>query len=91
MSYAVTNFKTKKELSQAVKWWNDFNRHREALGDGFEASATDASPVRCYNPGLDPDLSGYTGKVYLEGPHYPAPHSWYAEVELKDGIVIKVK
>lgn len=32
-----------------------------------------------------------TGKVYLEGPHYPAPHSWYAEAWLENGLVTKVK
>lgn len=47
--------------------------------------------VRCYQPGLGPDLSNYTGKVTLEGPHSPAPHSWYASAELKDGVVVKVK
>ncbi len=31
------------------------------------------------------------GTVYLEGPHYPAPHSWYAQATLKDGKVVKVK
>jgi hypothetical protein len=27
----------------------------------------------------------------VEGPHYPEPHKWYAEVEVKDYIVVKVK
>ena len=31
------------------------------------------------------------GTVYLEGPHYPEPHKWYAQAEIKDGVVIKVK
>jgi hypothetical protein len=31
------------------------------------------------------------GKVYLEGPHYPQPHTWYATAELKDGKVVSVK
>ena len=47
--------------------------------------------VQCYNPGLGPDLSNFTGIVHLEGPHYPKPHTWYAKAEMKDGIVIKVK
>lgn len=56
---------------------------KEALANGKD--------VRCYNPGVGPDLGNCTGKVYLEGPHYPAAHSWYAEAELIDGKVIKVK
>jgi hypothetical protein len=31
------------------------------------------------------------GTVYLEGPHYPAPHSWYAQGEMKNGQLVKVK
>jgi len=31
------------------------------------------------------------GKVTLEGPHYPKPHSWYAQAELQDGYIVKVK
>ena len=31
------------------------------------------------------------GTVYLEGPHYPAPHTWYAQATVKDGKVVKVK
>lgn len=31
------------------------------------------------------------GKVTLEGPHYPAPHTWYAQGVLKDGLLVSVK
>lgn len=30
------------------------------------------------------------GKVTLEGPHYPKPHSWYASVLVSEGKVTKV-
>jgi hypothetical protein len=41
-----------------------------------------------YEPGLGsvPD----NGTVYLEGPHYPKPHRWYAKGTMKNGILIKV-
>lgn len=26
----------------------------------------------------------------IEGPHYPAPHSWYAIVRVENGLVTKV-
>lgn len=29
------------------------------------------------------------GIIYLEGPHYPEPHRWYAQAQVKDGIIIK--
>jgi len=31
------------------------------------------------------------GTVTIEGPHYPAPHTWYAIVTLTNGYITKVK
>ena len=39
------------------------------------------------NPKANP---GYTGTAAIEGPHYPKPHRWYAEVEVVDGAITKV-
>ena len=80
MSYTVINFKTKKALKEAVK----------AYIDNPDGKAWSKVGVRCYNPGLGPDLSNYTGKVSLEGPHYPKPHTWYAQGEMVNGILVKV-
>jgi len=30
------------------------------------------------------------GIICLEGPHFPKPHSWYAECIAEDGKIIKV-
>ena len=50
----------------------------------------DGVKVLVYQPGgIFP--SQENGTVYLEGPHYPKPHSWYAQVIMKDGLIIKVK
>ena len=58
---------------------------REAVAAGRQ--------VTVYQP--NGDITGReapaNGTVYLEGPHYPAPHTWYAQAELKDGAIIKVK
>lgn len=54
---------------------------KEAVADGKE--------VTVYSPGPFP--AKQNGTEYVEGPHYPAPHSWYAQVTVKDGKVIKVK
>ena len=45
--------------------------------------------VEIFNPGLGtaPD----NGTAYLEGPHYPAPHRWYARAKVKEGLVTEVK
>ena len=68
MSYTVINFRTKKELKQAVK---------------------DGKIIACYNRGLGPALVDFTGKVYLEGPHYPEPHRWYASAQVVNGVIVK--
>lgn len=67
--YTVQNFKTKKELKEAVK---------------------SGKRIMCFQPG--PFGSNQTeGTVYLEGPHYPEPHRWYATGVLKDGYLVSVK
>jgi hypothetical protein len=30
------------------------------------------------------------GTICLEGPHYPAPHTWYATGTMKGGKLVKV-
>lgn len=65
--YTERNFKTKKQL-------------KEALAAGEE--------VRVWQPGPFPGETD--GVAFLEGPHYPEPHRWYAKVTLKDRKVIKV-
>jgi hypothetical protein len=39
------------------------------------------------NPAAAPD---YSGRITLEGPHYPEPHRWYASAILENGYVVKV-
>lgn len=31
------------------------------------------------------------GKVCIEGPHYPKPHSWYASATIADSVIVAVK
>lgn len=47
--------------------------------------------VKVYQPGPFGGNMPTTGKVSLEGPHYPEPHKWYAEAWLENGLVVKVK
>lgn len=64
-------------------------KSKKALKDAVAAG----EQVTCYQP--NGDLTGTTlprdGVVYLEGPHYPEPHKWYAQATLCDGVVVKVK
>ncbi len=45
--------------------------------------------VRVFSPGPFP--CPQDGTVCVEGPHYPRPHTWYAEVTVVNGKVVKVK
>lgn len=47
--------------------------------------------VTYYQPGPFGGNEPKDGTIYLEGPHYPAAHSWYAQATVKDGVIIKVK
>jgi len=66
--YTSTNFKSKKELKEAIKA---------------------GKQVTCYSPGPFPCPT--QGTVFLEGPHYPQPHKWYAQGVLKDGVLVSIK
>lgn len=44
--------------------------------------------VRVFSPGPFPPVTD--GEEYVEGPHFPKPHTWYATVQVKDGKVVKV-
>ena len=46
--------------------------------------------VTVYQPGLGPTPPS-DGVVFLEGPHSPKMHSWYAEATLKNGAIVSVK
>lgn len=58
---------------------------REAIAAGQK--------VTVYQPNADitgakvPD----NGTVTLEGPHYPAPHTWYAQATIVGGYITKVR
>lgn len=75
--YVSPNFKTKKALKEAVR------DYLQTVGTPLETR-----PVRIFQPGLGAEVRNGTASV--EGPHYPKPHTWYGQVTVKDGIVIKV-
>ena len=45
--------------------------------------------VSVFSPGPFPAKTD--GIEYIEGPHYPESYRWYAEIEVKDGYVVRVK
>ena len=56
----------------------------------FKEAVAAGKEVRLHNPpGMFPTKQN--GTEYAEGPHYPQPHRWYAIVEVRDGVVTRVK
>lgn len=49
----------------------------------------DGKTVEVYQPGLGSIPAN--GTIYLEGPHFPAAHTWYAQGTMKDGKLVRVK
>ena len=72
-----------------MAYTNENFKTKRALKEAVAAG----KKVTVYQPNAD--LTGaklpLNGIVYLEGPHFPEPHTWYAEATLKDGYVVKVK
>jgi hypothetical protein len=91
--YTSRNFRSKKELKKAVEMWNEYSRIRSELithNPTVHADvALEVEPVTLYAPGLGSPRDN--GIEFVEGPHYPAPHTWYAQVTVVDGIVVSVK
>jgi len=47
--------------------------------------------IGIYQPGPFGGKEPTDGTTAVEGPWYPKPHSWYANVTLVDGVITKVK
>jgi hypothetical protein len=57
---------------------------KKALKDAVKAGEL----VGVYQPGPFPGKSD--GAVSLEGPHYPAAHTWYASATIEHGVITRV-
>jgi hypothetical protein len=55
----------------------------------FKEAVANGEQITIYAPGLG--TPAVNGTEFVEGPWYPQPHTWYAQVTMKDGIVVKVK
>lgn len=74
--YTTENFKSKRAFKEAVA------RSLQADNPGPAVTLFATGPR---SPAVD-------GIEYVSGPHYhPKPHSWYAEVTMAGGKVVKVK
>ena len=67
--------------------YTDINfKTKKALKDALKEGKT----ITYYQPGgMFPVAQN--GSITLEGPHYPAPHTWYANAKVVDGVIVSVK
>jgi hypothetical protein len=47
--------------------------------------------VTYYQPGPFGGNEPADGTIFVEGPHYPEPHRWYAQCTVAGGFITKVK
>ena len=73
--YTSINFRTKKAVREAVMLW----------------AAKDGPKVTYYQPGPFRGNEPTDGTIFLEGPHYPEAHRWYAQATVENSRIIKVK
>ena len=59
---------------------------KKALKEAIAAGQT----VSYYQPGPFGGNEPREGTIYLEGPHFPAAHTWYAKATVTNGRIIKV-
>lgn len=88
--YTHRNFKTKKELREAVSAWVDYQSNS---GEWSELNPNKRPPsaVTYYQPGPFEGNEPNDGVFVVEGPHFPEAHKWYASCTAKDGKIVKVK
>lgn len=55
---------------------------KEALKEGQRVEVTNLTPW-----GEEPFTAG---ECSVEGPHFPAPHTWYARVMVREGRIVRV-
>jgi len=80
--YTHKNFKTKKALKEAVAAY-----HAQDAADRIAGYLA----VTYYQPGPFGGNEEQNGEIFLEGPHYPEAHKWYAQALVKDGYIVRVK
>lgn len=55
----------------------------------FKEAVENGSQITLFAPMLGRPVEN--GTEFVEGPWYPEPHKWYAQVTMVKGIVTKVK
>ena len=75
--YVTGNPKTKKALKECV-----------AAAQSEQGRAAGVPGPEVFSPGPFPAKAN--GVEFVEGPQYPAAHTWYAKVAVENGEIVKV-
>ena len=90
--YTTHNYKTKKDLKADVAtlaWLAGLSEKDE---DQYREMSRLENRLFVYQPGGIFHPNTKQARVYLEGPHYPQPHRWYASGETDaHGVLVRVK
>lgn len=57
----------------------------------LKAAVAAGRSVTVWQPGPFGGNPPTNGTCCVEGPHYPEPHRWYAQVRLIDGLIVEVR
>ena len=55
----------------------------------LKQAVKDGEKIRVFQPG--PFSATTDGNVNVEGPHYPKPHTWYAQASIIDSVIVDVR
>jgi hypothetical protein len=55
----------------------------------FKEAFASGKPIDVFSPFMFPPK--YDGTEFIEGPHFPKPHKWYASVTMKNGKIVSIK
>lgn len=89
--YTTVNYRTKKSMRTAFVAWLEARERWDELPASLRSRLhpPDVLRLKVFQPGPFGPLV-QDGRATIEGPHYPEPHRWYADVEVKDGYIIKI-
>jgi len=57
----------------------------------LKAAVQAGEQVYYYQPGPFGGSEPKDGTIYVEGPHFPEPHRWYASCKVANGVIVEVK
>lgn len=66
-----------------------YTRENFKTKKAFKTAVANGEEVTLFAPGMGSPKRD--GVEYVEGPHYPKPHTWYAQVTMRNGKVVSVK